>query len=439
MSLQLDQQYILQVGRRLNRFGAKGSRAYNFRCNICGDSHQDQSKKRGYFYVNKKRTGYSFVCHNCGGLHGEACSFQSWLKDFDHNLYEEYIFESMRGIKRNDFIDEKPEPKDDDDEFLDIVSKPQFKKVKHDEDESIYVEDPTEGNESNDDCETHIEYVSTSPFANRAKSGHSEIALEIPDLSDFEDDFSNVRRPKMGDLRKICDLPLTHGARKYLEKRKIPERFYDKMYLVWKFYTWCNEWKPDSFKPFMVENFEEPRLIIPFYDKDGQLMMIQGRSFSKDAKIRYFSIKCDDDFPKIYGLERIDFNKIVQVWEGPLDSLFGVNAVAMAGADANPASYFDDYVLIYDNEPRNVDICKRMQRAIDNGEKIVIWPKSIPEKYDGNDMILKLGLTEFQLNEIIRNNTYYGMEANLEFGKWKRCTSERRTTRNRDKYSNLGI
>lgn len=455
MRLSLDQQYIHRVSSRLLKFSTKSSTLYNFRCNICHDSKKDSTAKRGYFYVNKNKTGYSFVCHNCGGLNGSSCSFSAWLKDFDLSIYEQYVMDSISQTDRDFVIDKKPKTDNIEDEsYLDIVTKPIFNKKEPTHDNSdLYLEaDPELYDpelisqveletisrvELGSDPDLELELAGKNPFAGRSQSRLSSPTIEIPDLTPDLGDFKRIQRPKLEDLRKISDLDPTHGARKYVENRKIPESQFDKLFFVWKFFAWCNSWKPESFSREMVEHFEEPRLIIPFYDKDGQLMMIQGRSFAKDAKIRYFSIKCDDDFPKIFGLEQIDYSKIVQVWEGPVDSFFGDNAVAMAGADAHPSLYFNDYVLIYDNEPRNAEICKRMQRAITKGEKVVIWPKSIPEKYDGNDMILKLGLTKPQLNEIIRKNTFYGIEANLAFGEWKRMDITKKPTRRKDAFSDL--
>lgn len=469
MSLNLDLQYINRIQRRLERFTPKSGNLFNFRCNVCGDGTHGNT--RGYFHTNKKKTGYSFTCHNCGGLDGKTVSFQKWLKDFDYNVYQDYLMDSM-GTGRTTFSETPKKTVDSDEELLlSSTSKPLFKRNKPDE--TFKQPSESDANETTtpsaasieideleidipisdakcgcaeDDCDDADDegaiFASGNPFANRPNfGGHAKTvdSSQVPDLPDIEDDFTTIVRPNLENLRKLSDLPNGHGALKYIQNRMIPEQFYDKMYLVWKFYTWCNEWKPNSFKQSMCDFFEEPRLIIPFYNKEGELMMIQGRSFKKDAKIRYFSIKCDDDFPKVYGLERIDYSKIVQVWEGPLDSLFGENAAAMAGADANPSEYFDDYVLIYDNEPRNPDICKRIQRAISQGQKVCIWPKMIPEKYDGNDMIMKLGLTVPQLNKIIRENTYQGLEAELAFGQWKRVDSKRKPQRRKTMFDDLGI
>ena len=59
--------------------------------------------------------------------------------------------------------------------------------------------------------------------------------------------------------------------------------------------------------------------------------------------------------------------------EGPIDSLFLENAWAMSGADVSLGS--ENTVYVYDNEPRNAEIMKRVERDIKRGRKVVIWPE----------------------------------------------------------------
>ena len=58
----------------------------------------------------------------------------------------------------------------------------------------------------------------------------------------------------------------------------------------------------------------------------------------------------------------VDSSKRVYVTEGPFDSMFVFNSVAMAGSDANVP--FDNAVMIYDNEPRSKEIIDT--KTIDN-------------------------------------------------------------------------
>ena len=117
----------------------------------------------------------------------------------------------------------------------------------------------------------------------------------------------------------------------------------------------------------------------------------------------------DEDEPKIYGLDKIDKSDPVYITEGPFDSTFIRNVIAMCGADCDVSDVgVDDPVWIFDNEPRNVQITRRIERSIEDGSKVVIWPSSIREK-DINDMVL----AGYNVQEIIDKNTYKGLQQNL--------------------------
>ena len=75
-------------------------------------------------------------------------------------------------------------------------------------------------------------------------------------------------------------------------------------------------------------------------------------------------------------------------------------------------------VLIYDNEPRNKDICKQIDKCIEEHYSVVIWPEYIEEK-DINDMILN-GFSPDEIQDIISNNTFVNLRAKMEFINWKK-------------------
>jgi hypothetical protein len=124
----------------------------------------------------------------------------------------------------------------------------------------------------------------------------------------------------------------------------------------------------------------------------------------------------DDDAPKIYGLDEVQKNKTVYIVEGPFDSTFILNSIALCGADGDLDKWnIHNRVWIYDNEPRNAEIHKRIAKCIDNEERVVIWPETIKCK-DINDMVLS-GLN---VQSVIESNTYSGLEAKLKFTTWKK-------------------
>jgi predicted RNA-binding Zn-ribbon protein involved in translation (DUF1610 family) len=210
-------------------------------------------------------------------------------------------------------------------------------------------------------------------------------------------------KPKL-DLPKALENP---DAKSYLEKRKLNP---DKFYYINKFKEWTNSFRPI----FDSTEKDEPRIIIPLFYQHT-LVGFQGRALGSN-KIKYITIMLDDDAPKIYGLDEVQKDQTVYITEGPFDSTFIRNSIALCGADGDVTKWgIRNPVWIYDNEPRNAEIHSRISRVIDRGERVVIWPSSIKEK-DINEMILS-GLNA---QSVIESNTYSGLEAKLKFTTWKK-------------------
>ncbi len=212
------------------------------------------------------------------------------------------------------------------------------------------------------------------------------------------------------DLEKISDLNTEHPAREYLEKRGIKDLDY--FYYCPKFKAWTNQQK----KTFDTLRQDSPRIIIPFRDKDGRLFGYQGRSLAPTAKMRYITIMLDEDKPKIFGQDRINDEEPVYIVEGPFDSTFIKNSVAMAGSDVDPRTFgWSNYIWVYDNEPRNREIINRISKSVDRGDKVIIWPNNIQQK-DINDM----HLAGHDVQTVVQSNVYQGLEANLRLNNWKK-------------------
>lgn len=211
------------------------------------------------------------------------------------------------------------------------------------------------------------------------------------------------------NLTPLDNLNNSHPAREYILNRKLPT---SALYYTEKFQEWTNSVKPNTFEDIRKD---EPRIIIPFKDKEGTVFGFQGRSLCSDG-LRYITILLQEDQPKIFGLDTLDYEKTIYITEGPLDSLLVRNAIAMAGADASIRDIGgSDYVFVYDNEPRNLQITSRIREHIANGERVVIWPSTIKEK-DINDMYL----AGHDVQSTIESNTYQGLTATLKLNDWQK-------------------
>jgi transcription elongation factor Elf1 len=336
MSVFIDRKFLLLASPKLQRFARKKDDLYNFRCPICGDSHKNKTKSRGYVF--RKKNDYFYMCHNCG----ISTTFYNFLKQVDPNLLKEYQLERYK----NGETGNNNYPKPDFEEFK--TEKPIFKK-----------------------------------------------SLDLPSIN---------------------SLPEGHFAKSYVEQRKIPENLYTELYYAEDFATFIQSLGIEK----EGLHKDDKRLVIPFYDAEKNLMAVQGRSLG-ESKLRYITLKLHDDNKKVYGLDRIDMDKLVYVVEGPIDSMFIENAVATA--DSNLESIVatldkSKVVLVFDNEPRNKEIVSKINSAIDNHFNVVIWPEFIDSK-DINEMILD-DFSPDEIQDIISKNTFVNLRAKMEFVNWKK-------------------
>ena len=234
-----------------------------------------------------------------------------------------------------------------------------------------------------------------------------------PDFEEFKTEKPIFK--KALDLPSIDSLPEAHFAKVYVQQRRIPKDFLSQLYYAEDFAAFIQSLGIEK-----ELSKKDKRLVIPFYDQEKNLVAIQGRALG-ESKLRYITIKLHEDNHKFFGLDRIDEDKMIYVVEGPIDSMFLDNAVATA--DSNLESITSIYdkskvTLIFDNEPRNKEIVKKIDEAIEKHYNVVIWPEMIESK-DINDMILD-GFSPDEIQDIISKHTFVNLRAKAEFVNWKK-------------------
>lgn len=218
-------------------------------------------------------------------------------------------------------------------------------------------------------------------------------------------------------LKRISQLPNDHYCKQYVISRMIPNKRHHDLYYCERFKEWTNSIIPEKFD---LSKKDEPRLIIPLFNKKKKLVGYQGRSFIADDKLKYITIMLDSDETRLYGLDRLNTNRRYYAVEGPIDAMFLPNAIASCGSDITSemekAKLFrDNAVIIYDNEPRNKDTIKKIRRAIRKGYRVVIWPDNLNDK-DINLMYQN----NLPVMEIINANIYRELEAEARLVQWKK-------------------
>jgi hypothetical protein len=234
-----------------------------------------------------------------------------------------------------------------------------------------------------------------------------------PKFTDFKPDFKEVNI--LDGLQSVSELKEGHPVLQYVKNRKIPDSYYSKLYLSDKFMAFVNKVKPNTFSHTKGEH---PRLIIPFYDKDGKVFAFQGRAFGKEQP-KYLTIKLDENKQKVYGLDTVNLQDHITIVEGPIDSMFLNNCLAAAGADLTLRIEPSNITYIFDNEPRNKEIVKRMYDVVEKDYNLVVWPDDMRHK-DINDMILS-GMSKAEVQTIISNNTFAQLEALTKLSYYKKC------------------
>lgn len=223
-------------------------------------------------------------------------------------------------------------------------------------------------------------------------------------------------------LKKISQLSPDDPMKQYVVGRRIPNPYHAKLFKCPNFFAWANEVVPNKFETGALAH-DETRLLIPFIDKDGSMYAFQGRSMSPNSRTKYITVIVDETKPKVYGLDTVDFTKRTYVLEGPIDSIFIPNSIATAGGDLvsalhNVAAPKTSLVVVYDNEPRSRETMAKVEKAVNQGYRVCIWPDSVEQK-DVNEMVMA-GMSPDQIRYIIDQNTHEGLAARVALKRWSR-------------------
>lgn len=236
-----------------------------------------------------------------------------------------------------------------------------------------------------------------------------------PEFEEFKIDKPIFK--KALELPSIESLPEEHFAKVYVQQRRIPETFFTQLYYAEDFASFIQSLGIEK----EGLHKDDKRLVIPFYNAEKELMAVQGRSLG-ESKLRYITLKLHDENKKVYGLDRANTEEMIYVVEGPIDSMFVPNAIATADSNLETIGDILDkskFTLVFDNEPRNKEIVKKIEHAIDNHFNVVIWPEFIEEK-DINDMVINNNFSPDEIQDIIDKNTYVNLRAKMEFVNWKK-------------------
>lgn len=246
----------------------------------------------------------------------------------------------------------------------------------------------------------------------RYKEGtHGKSHANVASVMEFvKPDFESRKEKSL--LDSLLDPIDNTRAEEYVRAREIPEHKWKDLYYIDDMQKL--EQLSEKYKGRIIGT--EDRLVIPFYNRDKKFVGVSCRALG-DESLRYVTVRINDNEPLVYNIDKVDVSKDVYVTEGPLDSLFLDNAVAAGSSDLKAVASSvpkDKMVLVFDNQPRNVELVKLMVKASEAGYRMVIWPKNIEEK-DINEMIL----AGVAVKDIINQNTFESLELKLQLAMWR--------------------
>lgn len=156
------------------------------------------------------------------------------------------------------------------------------------------------------------------------------------------------------------------------------------------------------------------RLVIPFYNNQNKVECYQTRALFDNQFPKYITKvgeKC------LYGENTLDNNvPYIFIFEGPIDSMFVKNGVAMAGTDLSnkQQSFIDscigfEKIFVYDNDTDNKQLARKINNKLKQNQKVFIWPEKFSKFKDINEVCCKLKIDEFNWKFIV-DNSFSGTE-----------------------------
>lgn len=258
--------------------------------------------------------------------------------------------------------------------------------------------------------DVHKEYIR---ILFKKKDRSSIVQTEV-----VKDTSSNMQ--KALDLPTLNRLPGDHFAVEYFMGRKLPIKFLRYLYFTENYCEFINTLVPGKFEN---PSKSDPRIVIPFYNKHRQIFAVQGRSFESHG-LRYITIKFNDH-KKVFGLERMNRDKTILVLEGAFDSFFLPNSIAFGGADLDLTYLLelapkDKYIFCFDNEPRNKEMCTRIEKILKLGFRVCLMPHKYKSYGKDINKMVESGMTPREICGIIRTNIQQGKFGLMKFKLWKK-------------------
>jgi hypothetical protein len=183
--------------------------------------------------------------------------------------------------------------------------------------------------------------------------------------------------------------------------------------------------KPKHFFVSLSDRTHLNRLIIPFYDLDNKIIFYQTRSMLEDDPRPKYLSKIGAE-KSLYGVSNIDVDlPYLFLTEGPIDSMFIQNGIGIAGINSNSDTNFTslqeqqlkgfpfhDKVWVLDNQFIDKTSKEKTKKLLENNENVFLWPESLKNYKDVNEVCVAENKNCFDYEFIIKN-TFTGLKGKL--------------------------
>ena len=185
--------------------------------------------------------------------------------------------------------------------------------------------------------------------------------------------------------------------------------------------------RPRTFYLSLTDKVHKNRLVLPFYDVNGDIIYYQTRTLlPADDKIRPRYLSKVGSERSLYGVHNIDPQlEHVFIFEGPIDSYFIKNGLAVCGIaedssrtfteqqqqQINHLSYYKK-VWCLDNQWNDNASLKKSTILADKGDLVFIWPEDLKNCKDVNEYCVNNKVNKIN-PEFVLQNTYSGLKAKI--------------------------
>lgn len=190
--------------------------------------------------------------------------------------------------------------------------------------------------------------------------------------------------------------------------------------------------RPKSLYVSLTDNIHKDRLIIPFYD-GKTCKFYQSRSLldSQADRPKYLS-KLNSD-KTLFNYNQVESSsEHVFITEGPIDSFFIKNSVAVAGIQERSKQtlttiqqkqidklFLTQSVWVLDSQWKDSASLRKSELLLKSGHCVFLWPKDIGKRFkDINDLCIYFKIDEIKPDYILKN-TYCGLKGIVKLNQIK--------------------